>query len=349
MEKQMIEEIKNSIRNTTSFRNEVKILRDNGYTIDETDLAQQKAAAYIKKRNGIKNIIDAKKKLDAEFELVKKAFVDYERIEYFKKKKLISPILKQFYDTIKELYDNCDFHIEYGNYFGIINMLAAEGSRYPFLKEIGHTDSTTETEKFLDSLIAQVRKEVCYSDMFKEYFFYYKCMECQRSINKKLEGNENVSNVPFDTQKDFGFPIYQHAINLVKVGDRRFILDPSYIQFCDIQETMDVIGVPGRGGARPGHYLMNTPEQIKLLHTLVTKGYFEVTEENLKMYMESFVLSNRNSEFYKNNPDISPTETEFDYKDYIALLLGKKRLNIGKYDEIGPFKGDGFIKNKTSR
>lgn len=39
MEKQMMEEIRNAIRNTTSFRNEVKILRDNGFTIDETELA----------------------------------------------------------------------------------------------------------------------------------------------------------------------------------------------------------------------------------------------------------------------------------------------------------------------
>ena len=349
MEEKMIEEIKYHIRYSKEFEDEVILLTNNGLKVNKDELLQQKVSAYIKKRGGIQNIVNARNRLDTEFEFVKDIFEKSRRMRFFNKKRTVTPVLKNFFDAVKELYDNYEYNWEYIDYFGMIQEFASEGTWYPFLNEIEHPATDTEPEIFLDNLIRQVRKDVCYREYSKSYFFYCKCMACQESLNKKLEGNKEVLNKSFDTQDDFGLPVCQHVFNLVKIGDRRFILDPTFVQFCDLQETIDIVGVPGIAGALPGHYLMNTPEQIELLHSLVRNGYFEVTEENLKMYMDCFILANRNIEFYKNHPDMSRTETEFEYKDYIALLLGRKKLDIGKPNEIGSFKGEGYEKNKNSR
>ena len=73
---------------------------------------------------------------------------------------------------------------------------------------------------------------------------------------------------------------------------------------------------------------MDSDEKKEFLHGLVKYGFFEVTEENLKMYFDSFVLANRSGEYYSNHPKASKMQTEFSGSDYAQMLAGKKELDI---------------------
>ena len=222
---------------------------------------------------------------------------------------------------------------EYSIYFGMIREYSFDGTQYPFSDEIEHEESDVEPYKTLDTLVSESRKKSCKRD--NKYFFYNRCMECQKDLNKLLAEHPEISNKSIDTQYHMGLPVYQHVFNFVKIDGKFFIIDPTYIQFCDMNCTEDVLGVPGAAGANPGMYLMEDGKKREFLHGLIRNGYFEATEKNIKMYFDSFVLANRNSNFYKNHASASTMGTEILAQDYIKAIVEGKKLFFGKPEEIG--------------
>lgn len=295
---------------------------------------QKMADAYILENGGIDNIVNARISLVNAFDKVMQAFRKLKDTPYFEKKDKIEAVLKEFYDVIKANYTSVDSLWEYEEYLSMIREFAKSGISYPFSEEISYEKSKGEPEQTLDTLVSLIRDKVCKLDD-GTYSFYNRCAECQKTFNDIVGVNSRISNKSLDTQYNMGLPMFQHAFNLIKVNNRFFIVDMTFAQFCDISYTPDILGIPGIAAGNPGFYLMDSSAKVEFLKQLITKGYFEATEENMKMYLDAFVLANRNSEFYRNHASASTRSTGISAKEYIKSILEGKKLFFGKPEELG--------------
>ena len=306
-----------------------KKVRDEGkYSscLEMDKMIDEEIKKYMETRS-ISEIQEDTKSLDVIFADVEKAFEDSKTMNYYEKRKYIMPYLKSFYDKIKELYKSEEAFVEYEYYFVKIDSLCWQGTKYPYFDEIEHEMVETEPERTLDNIVHQTREKICSRE--RGWLFRNKCIDCQNYLNERFKNNDRIRNAPIDTQQDCKMPYYQHAINLVEIDRKKYILDPTFIQFCDLRSTPDIVGIPGCVGAVPGQYLMDTPEKREFLHNLIKYGFFEATEENLKMYFDSFVLANRGKKYYSSHPNARKNETEFNANDYVKMILGKKTIDLG--------------------
>lgn len=310
-----------------------EILPENAETkkIEET---QMRVDAYIAENGGIDNIVNARITLVNAFDRVIDAFRNCRDMTYFEKKEKMEPVLKEFYDVIKINYTSINSLWEYNEYLSMIREFARVGISYPFSEEISYEKSKGEPEQTLDTLVSLIRDKVCKLDD-GTYSFYNRCAECQKTFNDIVGVNSRISNKSLDTQFSMGLPAFQHSFNLIKVDNRFFIVDMTFAQFCDISYTPDILGIPGIAAGNPGFYLMDSPAKVEFLKQLITKGYFEATEENMKMYLDAFVLANRNFEFYRNHASASTRSTGISAKEYIKSILEGKKLFFGKPEELG--------------
>lgn len=300
-------------------------------------MANSSKTEYIKKRGGIEEIVKTQLLLEEKFEPLRELFIETKRLEFFKGKAKLEPALKEFYEVLKEHFTDVESSWEYRSYISEIFEQAYEGNKYPFMSEISHEIHESEPQKTLDILVRQVREEACTIGR-GEYVFHHRCMGAQKVLNDLLTKYPEIENKSIDTQDDLNLPVYQHVFNLVRISGKLFVIDPTYIQFCTIDNTKDCLGIPGFPGAKPAHYLMDDDNQIKFLHELIRNGYFEATDENLKRYLDTFVLANRNSKFYKNHPSLKTTETGISSQEYVKVLLGKQQACWGNPEEMGALK-----------
>ncbi len=303
---------------------------------------QTKVNEYISKRGGIDKIVQARVLLVTTFDKVIESFRKSKELPYFEKKEILEPVLREFYQVIKDNYTDISSLWEYSEYLTMIREFSRVGTVYPFLEDIEHAKSEEEPEKTLDTLVTLVRDKVCKVE--GGYQFHNTCVECQKTFNDVVGLNSGISNKSLDTQYNMGLPNYQHSFNLVKINNKFFIVDMSFVQFCDISFTPDVVGIPGMAGGNPGWYLMGDERKFEFLKGLIINGYFEATEENVKMYLDAFLLANRNSEFYRNHGKTNTGSTEISAKDYIKAIIEGRKLIFGKPEELGNLEKN--IKNR---
>ncbi len=82
-----------------------------------------------------------------------------------------------------------------------------------------------------------------------------------------------------------------------QIVNKEFILDPTFKQFC-LEEGCrfnryfeEKRGSNNKATPDPGYFLSLTEEGTSFATSLLYYGYFETTDENLKMYLDSFALS----------------------------------------------------------
>lgn len=69
-----------------------------------------------------------------------------------------------------------------------------------------------------------------------------------------------------------------HYVTELSLGDTKFIVDPTYTQFMILTIGSDY-----------GYYLISTPEGKELARQLLNSGFYELTEENIKLYCDAFI------------------------------------------------------------
>ena len=85
---------------------------------------------------------------------------------------------------------------------------------------------------------------------------------------------------------------------------KKYILDPTFRQFCISEENRferyfeEPRYSVNMATPRPGYFLNLNEEGKKLANELITYGYFEVTEDKLKRYSDSFALYAKPKEQY---------------------------------------------------
>ena len=304
---------------------------------------EKRIQEYISKNGGMEHIINARITVLNAFDNVINTYRRLKDAPYFHKKEELESALREFYNSIKANYSNVECFWEYSQYINMIREISVIEKAYPFIEEIQHPQSEEEPYKTLDSLVELIRNSVC-RESNGTYSFYNKCVECQKELNTLISGQDGISNKSLDTQYNMGLPSFQHSFNLVKIDGKFFIIDPTYIQFCDISYTTDVLGVPGLSAGNPGMYLMQDKTKLEFLRNLIRNGYFEATEENVKMYFDSFVLANRNIEFYRNHGGASTMSTDISAREYIRAILEGKKVSFGNPKELGSAQDIGEYK-----
>lgn len=116
--------------------------------------------------------------------------------------------------------------------------------------------------------------------------------------------------------------------DFVVIGlDRKYAIDVSYRQFfVSKKNDLERIGIVDLAGQQevampncgPGIFMTMTPERLALAEQILKRGWFEITPENMKMYLDGFALSYRNGLYYEKTNDYSYTTpyTTEDYKKF---------------------------------
>lgn len=132
-----------------------------------------------------------------------------------------------------------------------------------------------------------------------------------------------------------------HVFVAVQIGERQFVIDLTYSQFFQVKNNnYNRLGIPFLGGCAPGFYMTLTEERRAFAENLMRKGYFEVTEENVKLYFDGFAMSYRNGLYYEEmNPIIYQTDYKAeDYLRFIAKednqLNHEEKLYLGRQRKI---------------
>ena len=130
-----------------------------------------------------------------------------------------------------------------------------------------------------------------------------------------------------------------------------FLLDPTFRQFCLTEENRFArYFEKPRWSVRmatphPGYFFNLTEKGKEFANQLIKDGYFELTEENLKTYLDPFALYITPKEAYGNKNDLgkisctTTTSNEYWQKilkvaDKNEIILGNQLLNLDTPKEI---------------
>lgn len=279
-----------------------------------------------------------------------------------------------FEDILKDFYDNAALYfleryekeknlsLEYGE---TLNWYLATFSlpyKYLYTDKLQLKHSLKKS--YLDNLVFKTRKKLCvFSTRSLRTGTKYKteqlCGMSSTWFQKEALKHDDIKSIILTTNGSFGIPeCYMpnraHAFNLVIIGDKKYIVDCTFSQFTKLFfMSQHVIKLPFCIAPEPAYFLLKTENGEKLLNRLLTYGWFEATDENVKAYLDSFVLSTRNAYYYLNGGNINDTGidskyysqliSEFEKSDGSSLEAIKKYsdadnlpLIYGKNEETGP-------------
>ena len=203
---------------------------------------------------------------------------------------------------------------------------------YDYKQDILSKDSS-EIE-ILDYIVKQTRKylneEVSFMNVIyplENYDLENYCVKASHKIEKicqELNIKQKRIKLEAGFQKDSdlynGYGI--HYFNIIKLGDKKYIIDCTYSQFFLLKRCLlDRIGIMDLGGCKPGIFMTLKENRKKLAETILKKGWVLLTDENLKDYLDGFALSYRNGLYYEQTNDFT-YETPYQANDYYNFLNG---------------------------
>ena len=114
-----------------------------------------------------------------------------------------------------------------------------------------------------------------------------------------------------------------HDFVVVGMG-KKYAIDVSYRQFfVSKKNDLERIGIVDLADQQevampncsPGIFMTMTPERLALAEQILKRGWFEITPDNMKLYLDGFALANRNGLYYETTNDYSYT-TPYTMEDY---------------------------------
>lgn len=245
------------------------------------------------------------------------------------------PMLDEFYDELSiylinryemELNSDIDYRDSVDSFY---NRITRFGYNHLYLNRLEKFSSNNSD---LDELIYNVRKSIAGKD--SEYHTEQKCSIASFNF-QKLTKDTKLKSFYITTNEGFGLTVNPHAFNIIYHNDKLYLVDCTYSQFTKLfQMDEKIIKLPIEGSAaEPMFYLLQSDEGKKLANDILTVGYFEITPKNFKLYLDSFLLSNRNAFTYLKYPNLNPYKSEIPEKYYMNKLTSilKKLNEINKY------------------
>ena len=233
-------------------------------------------------------------------------------------------------------------------YIGISEKKLEFGSTCP--KGINPRNGLKEEElqAFLRYIASETRNGICNEfyggnkEFFEKSSLAGKCGSGQKisaEILKNYGLNPILSNnrcFPFGN--DFASHNFVTVCINVEGRDRFFLIDTTYKQFCRVINGKDRLIKDGEDefSQSPGYMLSLLPGGDELLHQLNYDGFFELTEENAKLYFDAFFLSCNGN--FEGKPKDSELETGITGNMYIQLLLSPRTIHT---DEMRDSRNNG--------
>jgi hypothetical protein len=206
--------------------------------------------------------------------------------------------------------------------------------------------SESEIQTLLDWNIENTRQniEIYIGTDIKNIDMMGLCGFAQTSSLQPFEGIFKTtynSTVDFNTSKiEFVTRELRHAFGTIEfplktkngVEKKQYLVDTTYRQFfktimCENPEY----SIKGTYVMDPGYFLCSriwkTEESIKMATQLLKKGYVELTDENLKLYIDSFMYSS----IYRTNQDLIHYKKRLDI-DYYRSRLRKLKPSEQEFD-----------------
>ena len=151
------------------------------------------------------------------------------------------------------------------------------------------------------------------------------CKQAAQFVDQGLElfDKRKVKNFKIDTSKVFGGN-FQHTMNIAEIGDKKYIVDPTFAQFLIYIYTLESFRELVPNKCIPvGAWFTSKPENEKFIDELVKNGYIEANDENLKRYFDCFVLAND-----KKRKNLEDSKVDYTAKDYLQMLGIEKTKNF---------------------
>lgn len=184
---------------------------------------------------------------------------------------------------------------------------------------------------------------------------------CGFARSSSLLPLENIFKETYNNTIDFKFVIddLKHAFGTItfplkiekEIIEKQYLIDITFRQFLKkIMCENPTYRLDGTFSMDPGYFLCNktrkTNESLTLTQQLVKKGYIELTDENLKLYINSFIYSS----IYRTNQDYLHDIKKLNIDFYRQGLKKVKKLNQ-EFDEEDLLKHNcitkiPYIKNK---
>lgn len=139
-------------------------------------------------------------------------------------------------------------------------------------------------EDNINFIISEIKKEI------DSYNLDYSGLCKLISNNLSIKLNEKGIHNKIINLKTL-FDAYEHEFVICFYyfnGDHFLLIDPTYSQFVNNKNQQLRENILNNW---PGDILNSTQEGQKILNDLLQKGYIELTEENLRLYLNSFGIS----------------------------------------------------------
>lgn len=197
--------------------------------------------------------------------------------------------------------------------------------------------SKSQDEKLLDNVAFTTRQMLCnylYTpvNIGIEYDTRQCCGIATYLTDKIVKDMEDIESKKIIISDLLGTIYNPHACSLITINDTNYIMDVTFSQFISLYYmSLNCLQLPKFINAKPGFFMFFTQDKECLLKQLLQRGWFEATEQNLKFYFDSFILSDRNAYYYLEN-NTSMFETEFTGNEYLTLINGNSHNILLKHN-----------------
>lgn len=171
---------------------------------------------------------------------------------------------------------------------------------------------------------------------------------CGFAQTSSLTPLENHFKETYNSTTDFNTPDIKYVVNDLRhafgtitfplktengVVEKQYLVDVTFRQFFKrIMCENPTYSLTGTFEMDPGYFLCNkirkTKESIHLSKQLLKKGYVELTDENLKLYIDSFIYSS----IYRTNQDYLHDMKKLDI-DFYKKRLRRMKPAEQEFDE----------------
>ena len=205
-------------------------------------------------------------------------------------------------------------------------------------------------EDFLNYFMIEVRKKVSLPFNPETCSYKGRCARVQQILTEVFT-RMNLVSYGFNIGRMFTEDNLIHQVGIVilpvlingEVVNKPYVLDPSFRQFCiDEENRIERYDEEPRYSVKmssphPGYFLNLTEKGKKFANTLIKKGYFELTDDNIKTYFDSFVLYLTPKESYQDKSLVGKiATTNYTSADYRKLMKQSvdKEMTIPRKDEL---------------